>query len=183
MTYYPTGSHYPDTEPISPCPILDYEATNINFKVFGLTRPGFKPSDSQISQYGRRVLYSFDHPDWPRKWLIILVTSGVLMQHLQPPGTVCMKPCQRSCLVVSAIPGLAVQKQYARSNVSATLVTLTCVILTLFRNRVSAIPMRIDMDGGLKTTIKKSTDRLLIVMMTIITYCQNIIMQFISMTS
>ena len=45
MAWYPTPSHYPDTEPTSPCSILitpGSEATSIDLKVICLTWPGFK---------------------------------------------------------------------------------------------------------------------------------------------
>ena len=51
---------------------------------------------------------------------------------------------------LAAVTDLAVQKQDARGNISATLTTLT-----LLYSRVSATPTRIDLDCGLKTTIEK----------------------------
>jgi hypothetical protein len=46
--YSPTRTHYPDSEPASLCSfslmlVLSKEATNTNFIVLGLTRPGFEP--------------------------------------------------------------------------------------------------------------------------------------------
>ena len=64
--------------------------TNINFKVIGLTRPGFEPLDTRFEttivgspdlQDGRRALYSFGHPDWLMLGDNVLQLSSVCKDH------------------------------------------------------------------------------------------------------
>ena len=52
MTWYPTQSHYPDTEPTSPCSILIMPSTllgNLKYKLFSpwFVRPVFEPMRSE----------------------------------------------------------------------------------------------------------------------------------------
>ena len=73
MTCYPTQSHYADTEPTSPCPILIMlsvckEVTNINFKVIGLTRLGFGNVRSRFEPMTFKVP---DLPEWELDALLI----------------------------------------------------------------------------------------------------------------
>ena len=78
MTQFPTQSHYPDTEPTSPCPILIMSSTRLGSDKYQfkslvwldqVSNPQASDSnpwslDSPISQNRRRALYSLGHPDW-----------------------------------------------------------------------------------------------------------------------
>ena len=66
MACNPTQSHYPDTEPTSPYPILIMRsvrlgATSIKLKVIGLTHPGLKTASSGIEPV------TFGFPDLPER--------------------------------------------------------------------------------------------------------------------
>ena len=79
MTCYLTQSHYPDTEPTIPCPILIILSIRLGSDKYTFLSYWFdstrarklqgpdsnpRPSDFPIFQNGRRTLYSFGHHDW-----------------------------------------------------------------------------------------------------------------------
>ena len=73
-TCYPTQSHFPDTEPTSPCPTLIMPTARLGSDTYKFVKSlvwldqaldsNPRSSDSLISQNWRRALYSFGHPDW-----------------------------------------------------------------------------------------------------------------------
>ena len=78
-TCYPTQSHYPDTEPTGPCPILIMPSARLGsdkykFKVIGLTRPEFKAAGSGLES----MIFRF--PDLPEGEVSTLL--------IQPPWLV-----------------------------------------------------------------------------------------------
>ena len=73
MRCRPTRTHYSDSEPtslkvalIAKCCVLSEEATNTNFIVFGLTRPGLEPTifrtrDEHANHYAMNYTLKLKH--------------------------------------------------------------------------------------------------------------------------
>ena len=76
VTCYPTQSHYPDTEPTSPCPMLIIPSARLEsdkYQSIGLTRQGFETMRSGLEPLTlglhdllgwEGALYTFGHHDW-----------------------------------------------------------------------------------------------------------------------
>ena len=87
MTWYPTQSHYPDTEPTSSCPILIMPSAWLGSTEYRLDQDlNPQGSDSLISKYRRQMLYSFGHSVY-----------GISSRHQTPINTT-IETRERPCL-------------------------------------------------------------------------------------
>ena len=94
-TWYHTYSHYPDTDPTNPCPVLIMPSAwpgSINFKVNGLTRPGFEPRSFGLP----------DLPKWEMGALLWFCWSLPSWQHLRiyQNGSQFVTVCTRDDFIV-----------------------------------------------------------------------------------
>ena len=60
MTWYPTQSYYPDTEPTSPCPILIMSSACLGSDKYKLLRHSFDSTGTGNLWHARPVLYRFN---------------------------------------------------------------------------------------------------------------------------